>query len=154
MNLDHPDASLPDLLKKLQIPADYARIDHIDSTTQLDHWKQSVHSALDQIIGLVKCDEELSLEDQGHIVFASSPFAISFPVQSDQISVEHEQNVLDNWTTPDARQAAQGTLISVFIYTVNEVNPLVYRATCSTSVLIPVSSTSRTGPHLQLEADL
>lgn len=110
MSLDHPGypgLSLSDLLKKLQIPADYARIEHITEPTtilELDQWKQGVHSVLNQILRLVKCNEELSLEDQGHIVFASSPFAICFP---DQI---YEKNKLDNWVTPDARQAAQGTL--------------------------------------------
>lgn len=106
--------SLSDLLKKLQIPADYARNEHMTSTIlELDRWKHGVHSVLDQILRLVKSDEELSLEDQGHIVFASSPFAVDFPVQPDQLPVEHEKNTLDNWVTPDARQSAQG-ILSIF----------------------------------------
>lgn len=114
MSLDHSAPSLSDLLKKLKIPADYARIEHMTSTIlELDRWKLGVHSVLDQILRLVKSDEELSLEDQGHIVFASSPFAIGFPVQPDQLPAEHEKNTLDNWVTPDARQSAQG-IIFVF----------------------------------------
>ena len=93
MSLDSDSApSLSDLLKKLQISADYARID--------------VHSVLDEILRLVKSDIELPLEDQGHIVFASSLFAIDFPVQPEQ-----EKNTLDNWVTPEARQSAQGILL-------------------------------------------
>jgi hypothetical protein len=69
---------------------------------------------LDQILLLVKSGEELSLEDHGHIIFASSPFAIDFQVQPNQFLEEHEKNTLDNWTTPDARQSAQGTLIYLF----------------------------------------
>jgi hypothetical protein len=112
------DPSLSDLLKKLQIPADYARTEHVASTIlELDVWKLGVHSVLDQILRLVKSDEELSLEDQGHIVFASSPFAIDFPVQPDQLPVEHEKNTpLDNWVTPEARQSAQGIVFVFFIY--------------------------------------
>ena len=102
MSLDHSAPSLSDLLKKLQIPTDYARI---------EHWKLDVHSVLDQILRLVKSDEELSLEDQGHIVFASSPFAIDFPVQPDHLPAEHEKNTLDNWVMPDARQSAQGIIL-------------------------------------------
>ena len=115
MSLDSA-LSLSDLLKKLQIPADYARIDNTTSTIlELEDWKRGVHSVLDQILRLVKSDEELSLEDQGHIIFASSPFAIDFPVQSDQVPVEqHEKNTLDNWASLDARQSAQGTLICFF----------------------------------------
>jgi hypothetical protein len=104
---NHPGPSLSDLLKNIQIPADYTRIEHIAEAStllDLDQWKQGVHVVLDQILRLVKCDE-ISLEDQGHIIFASSPFAIGLPVQP---------NILDNWTTPEARQTAQGTLILVF----------------------------------------
>ena len=119
LKLDHSAPSLSDLLKKLQIPADYARIEQMTSTIlELDRWKLDVHSVLDQILRLVKSDEELSLEDQGHIVFASSPFAICFPVQPDQLSAEHEKNTLDNWVTPDACRSAQG-IIFVFLYTNN-----------------------------------
>jgi len=119
MSLDHLGPSLSDLIKKLQLPADYARIEHITEAStlqELDHWKQGVHLVLDQILRLVqaKCTEELSLEDQGHIIFASSPFAIEFPVQPDRLSAEHEKNILDDWTTHEARQTAQGTLIFAF----------------------------------------
>jgi hypothetical protein len=115
MSLDHSAPSLSDLLEKLQIPADYARIEHMTSTIlELDRWKLGVHSVLDQIVRLVKSGEQLSLEDQGHIVFASSPFAVGFPVQHDQLPAEHEKNTLDNWVTPDARQSALGIIIFVF----------------------------------------
>ena len=98
MSLDSDSApSLSDLLKKLQISADYTRID--------------VHSVLDEILRLVKSDKELPLEDQGHIVFASSPFAIDFPVQPENLPAEHEKNTLDNWVTPEARQSAQGIIL-------------------------------------------
>lgn len=98
MSLDSDSApSLSDLLKKLQISADYTRID--------------VHSVLDEILRLVKSDKELPLEDQGHIVFASSPFAIDFPVQPEHLPAEHEKNTLDNWVTPEARQSAQGIIL-------------------------------------------
>jgi hypothetical protein len=113
MSLDSAP-SISDLLEKLQIPADYARTEHM--TSELDRWKLGVHSVLDQILRLVKSDEELSLEDQGHIVFASSPFAIDFPVQPDQLPAEHEKNTLDNWVTPDARQSAQGIIFVFFIH--------------------------------------
>jgi hypothetical protein len=153
MSLDSAP-SLSDLLKKLKIPADYARIDDTTSTIlELDHWKQGVHSVLDQILRLVKSDEELSLEDQGHIIFASSPFAIDFSVPAEQ----HEKNPLDNWTTLDARQSAQGTLIFVFYNTDNKMNLLphsIFRSTCFSSVFIAISSTSGTGPCLQLETHL
>jgi hypothetical protein len=123
MSLDHSAPSISDLLKKLQIPADYARIEHMTSTIlEVDRWKLDVHSVLDQILCLVKSDEELSLEDQGHIVFASSPFAIDFPVQPD-FPAEHEKNTLDNWVTPDARQSAQGNIL-LFLYTNNTINLL------------------------------
>ena len=122
MSLDHSAPSISDLLKKLQIPADYTRIEHVTSATlELDRWKLDAHLVLDQILQLVKSDEELSLEDQGHIVFASSPFAIDFPVQPDQLPMEHEESTLDNWVTPDARQSAQG-IIFVFLYTINKSN--------------------------------
>ena len=117
MSFDHSaSTSLSDLLKKLQIPADYARIEHMTSTIELDHWKLGVHSVLDQILRLVKSEKELSLEDQGHIVFASSPFAIGFPVQPDQLPAEHEKNTLDNWVTPVARQSAQGIIFVFYIH--------------------------------------
>lgn len=151
---------LLDLLKRLQIPAAYARIDHTTSTIlELDRWKQGVHSVLDQILRLVTSEsqEELSLEDQGHIVFASSPFAIGFPVQPDQVSSEHEKNKLDNWTTPDARRSAQSTLHFCFIYTDNKLIYLlrsIFRSTCFASVFVAVSSTSGTGPCSRLEAHL
>ena len=157
MSLDHPAPSLSDLLKKLQIPADYVRNEHITSTIlELDRWKLDVHSVLDQILQIVKYDEELSLEDQGHIVFASSPFTTGFPVQPDQLSAEHEKNTLDKWVTPDARQSAQG-IVFVLLYRNNKINLLshpIFRTTCFANVFIAVSSTSRTGPHLQLEAHL
>ena len=112
MSLDHSVPSLSDLLKKLEIPADYGRIEHMTSTMlELERWKLGVHSVFDQILRLVKSDVELSLEDQGHIVFASSPFAIDFPVQPDHLPAEHEKNTLDNWVTPDARQSAQGIIL-------------------------------------------
>ena len=154
---DHSAVKLSDLLKKLQIPAEYGRIDLTTSTIlELDHWKQGVHLVLDQILRLVKSDE-LSLEDQGHIMFASLPFAISFPIQSGQPPMEHEENALDDWVTPDAQRSAQGRLIHVFYTTDNIVNLLshpIFRSTCFANVFIAVSSTSRTGPHLQLEAHL
>ncbi|KAF8809105.1 hypothetical protein BYT27DRAFT_7232472 [Phlegmacium glaucopus] len=115
MSLDHLGSSLSDLIKKLQIPADYARVEHITEAPtllELDNWKQGVHLVLDQILRLVqtKSEEELSLEDQGHIIFASSPFAIDYPVQPDRLSAEHEKNALDSWTTDEARQTAQDLL--------------------------------------------
>ena len=119
MSLDHSAPSLSDLLGKLQIPADYARIDHMSSTIlELDRWKLGVHSVLDQILRLVKSGEELSLEDQGHIIFASSPFAVGFPVQPDQLPAEHEKNTLDSWVTPDARQSAQGIIFVFYTRTI------------------------------------
>ena len=115
MSFDHSaPTTLSDLLKKLQIPAGYARIEHMTST--IDGWKLEAHLVLDQILRLVKSDRELSLEDQGHIVFASSPFAIGFPVQPDQHPAEHEKNTLDNWVTLDARQSAQGIIFVFFIH--------------------------------------
>jgi hypothetical protein len=108
MSLDHSAANLSDLLKRLQIPTDYAQIEHMTST--IIEWKLGVHSVLQQVLRLVKSDKELSLEEQGQIVFASSPFAIGFPVQPDHLPVEHEKKTLDNWVTPDARQSAQGIL--------------------------------------------
>ena len=134
MSLDHSDPSLSDLLKKLQIPADYARIEHMTSPIlELDRWKLGVHSVLDQILRLVKSDEELSLEDQGDIVFASSPFAIDFPVQPDQLPEEHEKSILENWVTPDARRIAQGIIFVFFItnnkmtFTIDIKNYLLFR---------------------------
>ena len=144
MSLDHSAPSLSDLLKKLQIPTDYARI---------EHWKLGVHSVLDQILQFVKSDEELSLEDQGHIVFASSPFTTGFPVQPDQLSAEHEKNTLDKWVTPDARQSAQG-IVFVLLYKINLLSHPIFRTTCFANVFIAVPSTSGTGSRLQPEAHL
>lgn len=153
-----PDPSLSDLLKKLHIPADYARSEHITEAStllELDHWKQGVHLVLGQILQLVR-EKDISLEDQGHIIFASSPFAVDFPVQPDQLPAEHERNTLDNWTTPNARQTAQGTHI-YFLSANNDINLLahpMFRSTCFPAVFIALSSTSGTSFCLQPEAHL
>ena len=103
------------MVETLQIPADDARIGHMTST--IDRWKLGVHSVLDQILRLVKSDKELSLE----VVYASSPFAIGFPVQPDQHPAEHEKNILGNWVTLDARQSAQGIIFIFYIDTNNKI---------------------------------
>ena len=117
MSLDHSKYSTPslsDLLKKLQIPAEYAQFEHMTSTMlELDRWKLDVHSVLEQILRLVKSDKELLLEEQGHIVFASSPFAIGSPIQSDQ----HE-DTLDNWVTLDSHRSAQGIVYDFYTETI------------------------------------